>query len=251
MGQIECVRPQLVLMQGGGALPRPWRSLAPRDAGAGRAPRLDPSGLEPGWAHRAGHGKTADRWRRAADIVLALVVLVLAFPAMALSALLVRVDSPGPVLYRQERVGLHGRPFTLLKFRSMRTDAEHGVPVWAAERDPRVTRVGAVLRRFRLDETPQLFNVLRGDMAMVGPRPERPHFVEQLAQAIPSYAERHRVKPGLTGWAQVNYPYGASVEDARVKLMYDLYYLENRCPALDARILLATVRVVVSQAGAR
>jgi exopolysaccharide biosynthesis polyprenyl glycosylphosphotransferase len=172
-------------------------------------------------------------------------------PLMVLVALLVRLDSPGPILYRQERVGLGGKPFTLLKFRSMRANAEARGPAWAQQRDPRVTRVGSFMRRTRMDELPQLINILRGEMSFIGPRPERPHFVEQLAQAIPFYRERARVKPGLTGWAQVNYPYGASVEDARAKLSYDLYYVRNRSPLLDILILLSTVRVILFQEGAR
>jgi len=161
------------------------------------------------------------------------------------------LDSPGPVLYRQQRVGLNGQPFMLLKLRSMRMDAEADGPVWAIARDPRVTRIGAVIRLTRIDELPQLVNVLRGEMSFIGPRPERPHFVDQLAGAVPLYSERARVKPGLTGWAQVNYPYGASVEDARAKLSYDLYYTRHRSPALAVLILLSTVWVVLFQKGAR
>jgi exopolysaccharide biosynthesis polyprenyl glycosylphosphotransferase len=185
------------------------------------------------------------------DIVLSLAMLVATLPLMLLTALAVRLDSPGPVLYRQERVGLHGRRFTLLKFRSMRTDAEALGPVWAAQRDPRTTRVGSFIRLVRIDELPQLFNVLRGEMSFIGPRPERPHFVAQLEALLPGYAERAQVKPGLTGWAQVNYPYGASVEDARAKLSYDLYYVRHRSLLLDLLILLATVRVVLFRHGAR
>ncbi len=162
------------------------------------------------------------------------------------------MDSPGPVLYRQQRVGLHGEPFTLLKFRSMTNDAEQGGnPLWASQQDPRITRVGSLIRPMRIDELPQLINVLRGEMSMIGPRPERPHFVEQLARVIPLYGERSYVKPGITGWAQVNYPYGASVEDARQKLSYDLYYVKNRSLLLDLLILLATVRVILFREGAR
>jgi lipopolysaccharide/colanic/teichoic acid biosynthesis glycosyltransferase len=170
---------------------------------------------------------------------------------MLLTALIIKLDSPGPVFYRQERVGLHGRPFTLYKFRSMRTDAEATGPVWAAKRDARVTRIGNFIRRSRIDELPQLMNVLHGEMSFIGPRPERPHFVEQLSTIIPFYAERSRVKPGLTGWAQVNYPYGASVEDARMKLSYDLYYVKHYNLLLDSLILFATIRVILFQEGAR
>ncbi len=149
-------------------------------------------------------------------------------------------------------MGLHGRSFTLLKFRSMRVDAESGSgPSWAAKADPRITRIGRFMRRTRVDELPQIFNVLSGEMAFIGPRPERPHFVAQLADAIPFYNDRAEVKPGLTGWAQVNFPYGASIEDARMKLAYDLYYIRHRTILLDMRILLSTIRVILFQEGAR
>ena len=188
---------------------------------------------------------------RVSDVAISLLFLVFTLPLMGIVAALIRLDSPGPVLYRQERVGLGGRPFTLLKFRSMRLNAEQRGPAWAQQCDPRVTRIGAFMRRSRIDELPQLVNVLRGEMSFIGPRPERPHFVEQLSGLIPHYAERSRVKPGLTGWAQVNFPYGASVEDARSKLSYDLYYVKNRSPLLDLLILFATVRVILFQEGAR
>jgi exopolysaccharide biosynthesis polyprenyl glycosylphosphotransferase len=188
---------------------------------------------------------------RAFDVLVSLGLVVLTLPLMLLTALLIRLDSSGPILYRQERVGLGGKPFTLLKFRSMRADAEARGPAWAQAQDPRVTRVGQFIRKTRIDELPQLLNVLRGEMSFVGPRPERPHFVEQLASVIPHYRERSRVKPGLTGWAQVNYPYGASIEDARMKLSYDLYYVRNRSLLLDILILIATVRVILFQEGAR
>ena len=188
---------------------------------------------------------------RAGDILLALLLLLFTLPLLLLTALLVRLDSPGPALYRQQRVGLHGRPFTLLKFRSMCVNAEARGPVWAARRDPRITRVGAVIRLTRIDELPQLVNVLRGEMSLIGPRPERPHFVDQLTGVVPLYRERVRVKPGLTGWAQINYPYGASVEDARVKLSYDLYYMKYRSLRLAVVILISTVWVVLFRKGAR
>ena len=198
-----------------------------------------------------GAGRLEAALHRLFDIALSLVMLMFALPLMLLAALAVRLDSRGPALYRQERVGLGGRSFTLLKFRSMRLDAEARGPVWAVQCDPRVTRVGSFMRLTRIDELPQLLNILRGEMSFIGPRPERPHFVAQLQQVLPSYAERSRVKPGLTGWAQVNYPYGASIEDARAKLSYDLYYVRNRSLLLDLLILLATVRVVLFQRGAR
>ena len=189
--------------------------------------------------------------RRASDVVLSLILLAFTLPLMLLTAIVIRLDSPGPVLYRQERAGLHGHPFVLLKFRSMRLDAEAGGPTWAAQRDSRVTRVGAFIRSTRIDELPQLMNVLRGQMSFIGPRPERPHFVEQLASVIPAYRQRAQVKPGLTGWAQVSYPYGASVEDARMKLSFDLYYVTHRSLTLDVLILFATVRVILFREGAR
>ncbi len=190
--------------------------------------------------------------KRLIDVLVSLLLLTLTLPLIALTALAVRLDSPGPILYQQQRAGLCGRNFTLLKFRSMGIDAEvGGKPRWAAQADPRVTRVGAFIRSTRIDELPQLLNVLRGDMSLVGPRPERPHFVEQLTELIPFYAERAYVKPGITGWAQVNYPYGASVEDAREKLAYDLYYVKNRGLFLDLLVLVATVRVILFREGAR
>jgi lipopolysaccharide/colanic/teichoic acid biosynthesis glycosyltransferase len=172
---------------------------------------------------------------------------VLALPIMALTALAVRLDSAGPILYCQERVGENGRLFTLCKFRSMRTDAEQGTPVWASDHDARVTRVGRFIRMTRLDELPQFWNVLRGDMSFVGPRPERPFFVQQLEAVIPFYATRHAVKPGVTGWAQVKYRYGASVEDALEKLRYDLYYIKHRSLLFDLTILLDTVKVIMAR----
>jgi exopolysaccharide biosynthesis polyprenyl glycosylphosphotransferase len=190
--------------------------------------------------------------KRGCDILMALFILALTLPLMLFVAVAIRLDSPGPIIYRQQRVGRLGRTFTVFKFRSMSIDAEAcGRPRWAQAGDPRVTRVGRFIRATRIDELPQLANVLRGEMSMVGPRPERPLFVEQLAQAIPFYRQRAYVKPGLTGWAQVNYSYGASVEDAREKLAYDLYYVKHRSIWLDLIILLRTVRVVLFGEGAR
>lgn len=189
--------------------------------------------------------------KRTGDLLLAAVGLAVAAPVMLLIAVLVRLDSPGPALFRQERVGEGDRVFTLYKFRSMRVDAEAATgPIWAEENDPRVTRVGRWLRKLRLDELPQLWNVLRGDMSFVGPRPERPHFVEQLKRQIPYYSQRHAVKPGLTGWAQVRYPYGNTVADAVEKLQYDLYYIKNLSLALDLTIVLQTIKVVLLGRGA-
>jgi sugar transferase (PEP-CTERM system associated) len=189
--------------------------------------------------------------KRSVDLALAIVGLVLASPLMLLTALAVRLESEGPVLYAQERVGEHGRVFTLFKFRSMRADAENGTPIWATDGDDRVTRIGRFLRLSRLDEMPQLWNVLNGDMSFVGPRPERPFFVEQLAEVIPFYRQRHAVKPGVTGWAQVKYRYGSSIEDAREKLRYDLYYIKHLSIVFDLTIVFDTVKVIVSAKGAK
>ena len=216
--------------------------------------RIDLTHLAPDWllyAPGLTRRPAEEIFGRALDIVIALGLLVFCAPVMLLAMLAIRLDSPGALLYRQERVGLHGRVFTLYKFRSMRSDAEAAGPAWAVRGDARVTRVGNFLRRSRIDELPQLLNVLRGEMAMVGPRPERPHFVEQLGRAIPFYGDRAAVRPGITGWAQVNYPYGASIEDARHKLSFDLYYIKRRSLFLDLVILFATVRVVLFQEGAR
>ena len=199
----------------------------------------------------AGSGRWEARVRRISDIGLSLVLLVFTLPLMLLTALAIRIDSKGSVFYCQERVGLHGKPFVLCKFRSMRTDAEATGPVWAAQADSRVTRIGAFIRRTRIDELPQLMNVLAGEMSFIGPRPERPHFVEKLSGVIPYYGERSHVKPGLTGWAQVNYPYGASVADARMKLSFDLYYVKRHSLFLDVIILFATIRVILFQEGSR
>ncbi|HKC89329.1 MAG TPA: exopolysaccharide biosynthesis polyprenyl glycosylphosphotransferase, partial [Blastocatellia bacterium] len=185
------------------------------------------------------------RLGRVLDVVSSLIGIALSLPIMVLTAIAIRIESPGPVVYTQERVGLRGRKFRIFKLRSMHADAEARGPVWACENDPRVTRVGRVIRRLHIDETPQFFNILRGEMSLIGPRPERPEFVERLEDRIPYYSERHLVKPGLTGWAQVSYPYGVSFEDAREKLQYDLYYVKNQSPLLDAIILLETARVVL------
>jgi exopolysaccharide biosynthesis polyprenyl glycosylphosphotransferase len=217
--------------------------------------RVDIERLPPGWLSRSNgmrEGPAEAVFRRGFDIVLGSVLLMATLPLLLMTALAIKLDSRGPIFYRQERVGRGGRVFTLFKFRSMRTDAEAaGAPVWASRRDDRVTRVGRFIRLTRIDEIPQVLNVLRGDMAFVGPRPERPTFVEQLGRIIPHYNDRAVVKPGITGWAQVNYPYGASVEDARMKLAYDLYYVRRRSLFLDLLILVATVRVVLFQEGSR
>lgn len=191
------------------------------------------------------------RLKRALDVLLSILMLLLTLPVMFVAALIVRLESPGPVIYRQDRVGLREKEFTVYKFRSMRQDAEKNGAVWAAHNDARVTRFGRVMRKTRIDELPQLWNVLKGDMSFIGPRPERMTFVRQLQKTIPYYSLRHTVKPGLTGWAQVSYPYGASEEDARLKLEYDLYYIKNMSILLDIRIIFKTIGVVLFPRGAR
>jgi sugar transferase (PEP-CTERM system associated) len=217
--------------------------------------KVDVDLLRPSWMVFS-DGFIAGTWRtvskRAFDLLACLLLLAVAWPVMLLTALLIRLEDGAPVFYRQTRIGLDDKPFDVIKFRSMRTDAEaSGEAVWASQNDPRVTRVGAFIRKTRIDELPQLFNVLRGDMSFVGPRPERPMFVEELKCRIPFYEQRHRVKPGITGWAQLCYPYGASVQDAKEKLQYDLYYLKNHSLLLDLIILLQTVEVVLVGEGAR
>jgi sugar transferase (PEP-CTERM system associated) len=190
--------------------------------------------------------------KRLFDICASLLLLVLAAPLIAVTALIVKLESKGPAFFRQSRVGRYGEPFDIVKLRSMRVDAEvAGQAVWAQKDDPRVTRVGRFIRKVRIDELPQVWMVLTGAMSFVGPRPERPQFVTDLETKLPFYAERHMVKPGITGWAQINYPYGASLEDARHKLEYDLYYAKNYTPFLDTLILLQTVRVLLWPEGAR
>jgi sugar transferase (PEP-CTERM system associated) len=190
--------------------------------------------------------------KRLFDIVCATILILLALPMMALAAIAIVVENGFPILYRQERVGLNGRLFNVIKFRSMRRDAEKdGKPVWATKQDDRITRVGKVIRKLRIDELPQLFSVLKGDMSLVGPRPERPFFVDQLTKEIPFYAVRHSVKPGVTGWAQVRYHYGATVEDSAEKLQYDLYYVKNHSLFLDILVLFETIGVVLTGKGAQ
>jgi sugar transferase (PEP-CTERM system associated) len=188
---------------------------------------------------------------RLVDIALASIGLVLSAPVMLATAIAIKLDSKGPVIYSQERVGKGNKPFMIHKFRSMRTDAEKNGAVWAIEADDRVTRVGRIIRKLRIDELPQFVNVLKGDMSFIGPRPERPIFVEMLEREIKYYSQRHLIKPGLTGWAQVRYRYGASVEDAREKFQYDLYYIKNQSPLLDAIILFETIRICLFGRGAR
>jgi sugar transferase (PEP-CTERM system associated) len=190
--------------------------------------------------------------KRAIDVVVSFIGLVLSAPLILLTAVAIALESPGPIFYRQERVGQNERHFTLFKFRSMAHDAEAEVgPVWAAENDPRVTRVGAIIRKLRIDEIPQMINVLKGKMSFVGPRPERPFFVERLKQNIPYYDLRHSVKPGITGWAQICYRYGDSEQDAIEKLQYDLYYIKHMSPIFDLQIIFESFKVILFGWGAR
>ncbi len=191
------------------------------------------------------------RLKRATDMLISLFLLTITSPVMLLSALIIRLESKGPIIYKQNRVGLHEKEFPVYKFRSMRIDAEKDGAVWASKNDTRVTRFGKFIRKVRIDELPQLYNVLKGDMSLIGPRPERMEFVTMLKESIPYYSLRHSIKPGVTGWAQVCYPYGASVEDARHKLEYDLYYIKNMSILLDLKIILKTIGVVLFPKGSR
>ena len=211
--------------------------------------------LKPSWLIFS-DGFRASRWtrfvKRMLDLALSIILGLMTAPLMLLTAIAVKLDSKGPALYSQERVGENGRIITVYKFRSMRTDAEQaGRPQWASDKDHRITRVGRIIRKTRLDELPQLWNVMRGDMSFVGPRPERPFFVEQLAREIPFYMQRHAVKPGVTGWAQVKYQYGSSIEDAMEKLRYDLYYIKHLSVFFDLTIVLDTVKVILFGKGAK
>ncbi|NMG67207.1 TIGR03013 family PEP-CTERM/XrtA system glycosyltransferase [Azoarcus indigens] len=224
-------------------------SFFERVQGQVRVDSLRASWLIYGDGFRQGVGRTIVK--RCFDLAAATLLLVLTFPIMLVTALFILIEDGAPIFYRQERVGFGGRVFRVIKFRSMRTDAEKdGKPRWASSNDDRATRVGRVIRKLRIDELPQLFNVFVGDMSLVGPRPERPYFVDQLAKEIPFYAVRHCVKPGVTGWAQVRYQYGSSVDDAIQKLQYDLYYVKNHTLVLDTLVLFETVRVVLTGEGA-
>ena len=210
--------------------------------------------MRPSWLIFSGRGRQARLsgvTRALLHRGIALVGAIVSLPIALVAAILIKLESPGPALYRQERVGQNGRPFTIMKFRSMRLDAEKDGPVWAQTGDDRTTRVGRVIRKIRVDELPQFWNILKGEMNFVGPRPERPHFVAQLAEEIPFYEQRHLIPPGLTGWAQIKYPYGSSIEDARQKLQYDLYYIKNQSLLLDAVILFETVKTILFGRGAR
>ena len=218
--------------------------------------RVDLDSLNPSWLIFSDGFSSGRRLsaagKRLFDLLAAAAILLLTAPVILLFALLVKLESKGPAFFRQKRVGRYGVPFELVKLRSMREDAEvGGKAVWAQKDDTRVTRVGGIIRKLRIDELPQAWTVLKGEMSFVGPRPERPQFVSDLETRLPYYSERHVVKPGITGWAQINLPYGASVEDAREKLEYDLYYAKNYTPFLDLLILLQTIRVVLWPEGAR
>jgi len=216
--------------------------------------RVDLERLQPGWLvfnDGFGNGKLDAIGKRFFDLVLATLGLALAAPLLLMAALAIKLEDGGPVLFRQERVGRNGEPFFIWKLRSMRVDAERDGPRWATAGDRRVTRVGRILRRTRIDELPQLVNVLKGEMSFVGPRPERPIFVQQIVENLPYFTVRHQLRPGLAGWAQLNHPYAADLADARVKLEYDLYYLKNRSLFLDMLILMQTLRVIVWGNGAR
>lgn len=211
--------------------------------------------LRPSWLIFAGRRRDTRLsvfFREVVHRALALTGLIVSLPIALLTAILVKLDSKGEIFYKQERVGKNGRIFKVIKFRSMKTDAEaDGKPTWATPDDDRTTRVGRVIRKIRVDEIPQFWNIIKGEMSFVGPRPERPHFVGQLAKEIPFYEHRHLTAPGLTGWAQIKYPYGASVEDARNKLQYDLYYIKNQSLALDLVIVFETVKTVLFSRGGR
>ncbi len=217
--------------------------------------RLQLESLNPSWiifSEGFDRGNIRNTVKRTFDITASLLILFLTLPIILLAVVMIKLESRGPLFYKQARVGECGKPFDVLKFRSMRVDAEkEGKPQWAKKNDDRVTRVGKIIRLIRVDELPQIFNVLVGDMSFVGPRPERPFFVKQLAKEIPYYSTRHSVKPGITGWAQVRYPYGASVEDAKEKLQYDLYYVKNHTLFLDIIIMFNTAQVVLFGQGAR
>jgi sugar transferase (PEP-CTERM system associated) len=210
--------------------------------------------IRPSWLIFTGRGRQVRLAAISRSMVhrsVALIGLLLSLPLGVLTSILIKIDSRGPVFYKQVRVGKNGRTFVLTKFRSMKVDAEKDGPVWASKTDDRTTRVGRIIRKIRIDEIPQFWNIVRGEMSFVGPRPERPHFVAQLAQEIPYYEQRHLIAPGLTGWAQIKYPYGASIEDARQKLQYDLFYIKNYSLLLDAIILFETIKIILFGRGAQ
>jgi sugar transferase (PEP-CTERM system associated) len=217
--------------------------------------RCDLNALRPSWfifAEGFTGGTIQQGVKRCLDVILSIVLLIVTLPVVGATALAIRVESPGPVFYKQKRVGLNGSIFEIIKFRSMAVDAEaNGSAVWAARNDPRITDIGRIIRKFRIDELPQIINVMKGEMSFVGPRPERPEFVAQLSKELGYYSERHRVKPGITGWAQLQYIYSDSIEGGMTKLQYDLYYVRHYSLLLDLFIVIQTVRVVLWPTGAR
>lgn len=227
-----------------------FSSFLEREAG-----QVELEGLYPSWltfGSMSAQGRIERSLKRALDVFISMLFLIATLPVTLLTALAIVIEDRGPVFYKQARVGLLGKTFMVWKFRSMRVDAEkNGIPQWAAVRDPRVTRIGAFIRLVRIDEIPQIVNVLRGEMSFIGPRPERPTIVADLSREIAFYKYRHVVKPGITGWAQINYPYGATIHDAQQKLKYDLYYIKNFSLLLDLSILFQTVRVILWRDGAR
>jgi exopolysaccharide biosynthesis polyprenyl glycosylphosphotransferase len=222
-----------------------WRYMSFLEKEAGR---IDIKRLDADWmVHSEGFsaGPLSRAVKRLADIIVSLVILACSLIALLPAMLAIWLEDRGPIFYRQQRVTQDGRTFQIFKLRSMRIGSEKAGAVWAAAGDPRVTRIGRFLRRSRIDELPQLINVLKGDMSLVGPRPERPEFIEKLAADLPLYCERHVVRAGLTGWAQINYPYGASLDDARSKLSYDLYYVKKWNLLFDLQIIMQTLRVLI------
>ena len=211
--------------------------------------------LRPSWLIFAGRGRDTRFkmvFREMLHRLLGLIGLIVSLPIAIIAAILIKLDSKGPIFYKQERVGKNGKTFEVIKFRSMKTDAEaDGKPIWAVADDDRVTRIGRIFRKIRVDEIPQFWNIIKGEMLFVGPRPERPHFVAQLAEEVQFYEHRHLVAPGLTGWAQIKYPYGASVEDSRQKLQYDLFYIKNQSLPLDMIIVFETIKTVLFRKGGR
>jgi sugar transferase (PEP-CTERM system associated) len=217
--------------------------------------KLTVSSINPSWLIFSGgfHKSTIRRFmKRSSDVVLSILLLIICLPLIIFTAFIIKIDSLGPILFSQERIGEKGKSYFIYKFRSMVENAENlSGPVWAQSDDERVTRVGRIIRKLRIDEIPQLWNVLKGEMSFVGPRPERKFFVEKLKEMIPYYAVRNTVKPGITGWAQISYGYGASVEDAVEKLNYDLFYIKNMSALMDLMIVLRTIKIVLFGSGAR
>jgi len=224
-----------------------FRSLSSRVAGAMSGRQLILSFLQ---RHLSFGATREKRLKRILDIIVSLLILIISFPIVIMASLAIKLDSKGPVFFRQERCGLNNKLFRIIKFRSMVHNAEKMTgPVWSQKGDPRITRVGNIIRKLRIDEIPQMFNVLKGEMSLVGPRPERPFFVEKLSEQIPYYKRRLKVRPGITGWAQVKHKYDESIEDVKIKLRYDLFYIENMSLRMDFKILVRTIFVVLFARG--